>query len=152
MGSNYTPTDNSEKAKINRMYSGQKASSKKRKHKLPNYNIQEFTRWLYKNNFSDMYDNWFLNNYDKDLMPSVDRLKDCQPYTLNNIQLITWGEHKHKSNIGNNNSKSSPVKQYSKDGALIVEYSSQKEASKATGVSQTVISISCNSEFVWRFS
>ena len=30
MGSNYTPTDNSEKAKINRMYSGQKASSKKR--------------------------------------------------------------------------------------------------------------------------
>jgi len=47
-----------EQGVITEIYSGQIKSSKRRGHKRPKYTKEELTKWLYKNNFKELFNNY----------------------------------------------------------------------------------------------
>lgn len=67
---------------------------------LPNYSFEEFRSWiLAQPNFKSLYKAWVNSKFDKYLKPSVDRIKEWETYTLDNIQVITWAENKAKGEL-----------------------------------------------------
>jgi hypothetical protein len=136
-----------EKGLIYKIYEKQRVSSKKRKHNPPNYTKEELCEWvLSQDNFKNLYKNWVDSNYFTKLTPSIDRLDDYKPYTLNNIQVVTWEENLNKSyndrKSGINNKGSKKVYQYSLEGDFIKEYYSVAEAFRQTEIRH--ISEVCN--------
>jgi hypothetical protein len=114
------------------MYQTQKASSKKRGHELPMYTKEELQTWLLQQpHFDTLYNDWEKSNFDKWLKPSIDRLDDYKPYTLDNIQLMTWQENCEKSKLdrkeGRNNKINRTVYQFTIDGEFIKEHHSTRE-------------------------
>lgn len=86
-----------EKTKIGilkRMYDNQKHNSIKRGHPEPSYSKNQFIEWvLSQNNYEKIYNNWVNSNFSKNLVPSVDRIISSEPYSFNNIRLMTWKEN-----------------------------------------------------------
>lgn len=79
------------KGLINRMYHNQVSHSKSRRHPRPAYTSNQLREWLLaKDEYSTMYDTYISNGMDKNLVPSVDRIDPSKPYTLDNIQLLTF--------------------------------------------------------------
>ena len=91
---------------ISKIYGQQKQSSKKRGHQPPTYSKELLHRWITAHViFQELYDNWIASNYEKDLVPSVDRLDDSKGYSFDNIQLMTWKENNAKYKNRNKNKK-----------------------------------------------
>lgn len=145
------------------IYNHQIGSSKKRNHNLPNYSKKELYEWITKQpNFKNLYEDWIGSNFSKNLRPSVDRLDDYKPYTLDNIGLTNWEANKEKGSEdrknGVNNKKNTSVIQLDKDTNNVIEiYHSISEASRKTGISRTGISKVCigkletSGNFKWRY-
>ena len=130
------------------IYFQQKRSSIKRNHPKPNYTKEELEKWILNQpNFENLYQNWVKSNYDKDLAPSIDRLDDYKPYSLDNIQLMTWKENREKAyedqRSGINNKNAKTVHQYDINNNFIKSYVSVAIAAKENGVQQTCISRCC---------
>lgn len=71
---------------IGKMYSSQKSSSVKRGHPMPDYTLEEFTEWVYKQpNFKKIFKDWKESGQKSLLAPSADRLDDSKPYTFETI-------------------------------------------------------------------
>jgi hypothetical protein len=147
---------------INRIYAGQRSSSKTRNHPMPNYNSGELREWAMSQDvFHVLYDEWVKSGYESKQTPSCDRLDDYKPYTLDNLRITTWDENRSRSHSdmmnGINNKRSKSVAQYDLDGVLIQEFHSQLQAMRVTGVRQGDISACCRgvqkkaSGFVWKF-
>jgi len=132
--------DHTEKGVIRVMYKSQKANSKRRGHKPPNYTKDELKKWLYLNNFKKLYDAWVASGYDRKYKPSIDRLDDFKGYSFDNIRLVTDIEnrqHQHndiKSGIGTGGQRCKPVECY-KDGIMIKKYISYSQARRDVGYS-----------------
>lgn len=121
------------------MYNSQKGHSKKRGHKLPNYTKYELGIWCKSQKlWSKLLCDWVNSGYKTELIPSIDRLDDYKPYTLDNIQLMTWAENKAKGHKdrkeGRNNKQSKAVLQYTLNGEIIKEHYSIAHAVKNTGI------------------
>lgn len=133
--------DKTEKGVIRVMYKAQKANSKKRNHLPPFYSKEELSKWLYENNFKELYDSWKLSGYKKELKPSCDRINDYKRYTLCNIILTTWKENKDKQTNDILTGKSTsgerckPVLQFDLKMNLIAEYVSFSSAKRIVGYS-----------------
>jgi len=130
------------------IYSTQRKSSNKRNNSMPNYTLNEFRNWLFNTTkFELLYNNWVDNGYCTNLCPSVDRKDDYKPYTLDNIQLMTWDENKRKGHRdrknGINNKVSKAVVGINKQTSSVIEFYSIKEAGRRTGLSQGNISQCC---------
>lgn len=136
--------------------------SKKRKHPLPIYTKQELKDWiLSQSHFQKLYNDWVESGFKKDLKPSIDRKDDYKPYSLNNIELMTWKENNIKSHnatkLGINNKRNKSVIQLDKENKKINLFASQHIASKETGVNQSDISSVCRGKrktaggFKWAF-
>jgi hypothetical protein len=147
---------------ITKMYGTQRASSKKRQHPIPNYSKIEFTDWLLQStNFTTLYSNWEKSGYQKKLVPSADRLNDSLPYTLDNLQVITWEENDAKCHKdmkeGRNNSINKTVLQFTLDGIFVQEFHSAIHAGRMTGIDRSSISKVCRGtvnkagEFKWKY-
>jgi len=118
------------------MYNSQKQNSKVRNYPLPNYSFNEFMEWaINKTNFNEIFENWAKSNFEKDLVPSVDRINDYISYEFGNIRLVTWKENKEKYNVdrvlGLNNKQNKEVYKYSIDGKYIEKYFSVRAAARA---------------------
>ena len=146
---------------IKKIYNGQRSNSRSRGHSLPNYSFEEFIQWVKEqNDFLKLYQIWVDSEYDTDLIPSVDRKDDDLGYSLDNIQLMTWGENKAKGSTdrksGINNKINTKVFQYSKKGIFIKTFESQSIASREVNVSPQLISECCLGReksaggFVWK--
>lgn len=85
-----------EQGLISVMYSNQKSNATKRGRPQPEYTKSQFSEWLYQNGFKSLYLKWKRSNYDKQLVPSCDRIDDYKEYTLENIQLLTWKNNREK--------------------------------------------------------
>ena len=79
--------------KLKAIYNNQIFNSGKRGHPKPNYTFNEFRSWAIARNFNQLYALWENSKFDKDLAPSGDRLDSLKPYTLKNLQLVTWKEN-----------------------------------------------------------
>jgi hypothetical protein len=141
--------DRTEKGVIRVIYKTQKRNSKIRGHDGPSYSKQELSEWLYNNGFKNLYYIWVDSGYKKDLKPSVDRIDDFKPYTLDNITLGTWFDNRTKqysdikNGAGTSGKRCKAVGQYDKDMNLINIFHSQHEAERQTGISHKYISMCC---------
>lgn len=80
----------SERGLCKGLLSNQKTKSKKRGHSPPAYTEEQLFQWMLgQSNFQKLYATWVDAGYETSLKPSIDRIDDYQPYTLNNIKLTT---------------------------------------------------------------
>ncbi len=140
---------------ILRIYNTQKRNSKKRGHPLPSYTKEELYDWIMAQKlFHHIYNLWKVSDYNKLLIPSVDRINDKKPYDFNNIQLMTWEENNKKGWV----SRRRKVIQYSLDDKPIAEYESLTEAAICVGVEVSLISSCCSKKtktahkFKWEYA
>lgn len=117
----------------------QVTSSRKRGLPLPTYNYKEFTSWvLAQPNFREIYTAWVKSKYDTKLRPSIDRIKEWESYSIDNIQLMTWGENKLKGEQdckeGRRYSQIKSVCRFSLDEEFDTQYFSLHEAGRDTGI------------------
>ena len=148
---------------IGKIYRQQVASSKKRGHKKPSYSKIELKMWAFKQEvFSILYKQWVDSDYDKRKTPSFDRLKNNLPYSLENINIVTWTENNRNSHrdirLGLILTMHRKVEQLDTNGKVISEYFSIAEASRnVLRANRNHISSVCNGKrnttggFVWRY-
>ncbi len=127
------------KGVVDRIYGAQKQTSKKRKHRPPEYTKEDLKDWMFSQTiFHELYGEWAQSGYKKNLKPSVDRKNDYIHYCFTNIQLMTWQQNNDKHytdrKSGKNNKKNRAVIQYSRDNEFMAEYHSIREAERQTGV------------------
>lgn len=150
---------------IANMYSNHKSRSKKRGHLPPVYTRGELTTWVFaQDNFESLYTEWVASDFERYLVPSVDRLDDAVGYTLSNIRLVTWWVNNRKARddikagklISKNQRR---IVQLDLDLNLIAEYPSYRCGQRATGFTDSNISAACMGllkyniykNFVWMF-
>jgi len=147
---------------VYKIYSHQKLHSKDRGDILPNYTKEELFIWATNQDlFYVLYNNWIKGNYTKELVPSFDRLDDYKPYTLDNLQLMTWAENKKKGEKdkinGINNKQSRAVVGTHKETNKILKFHSMMEASRITGTYVSNISKNCSGKlksangYIWSY-
>lgn len=130
---------------IKSMYNNQKSSARGRNMPIPDYTLEEFKEFLFKNDFEELYDRYLQQGRNKDIAPSVDRIDPRISYTMNNIQLMTWKENHIK--MGKEDvlllGKNVKVIHYDKQGSTKI-YMGAFEASERLGISSGYIHNSCN--------
>ena len=143
---------------ITSIYSTQKHKSKKRGHTPPSYSKIQLIEFMYENNYIKLYTEWVNSEYSHNLVPSVDRIDRRLPYTLDNIQLVTWEFNNQKGREENKVVYSKQVNQYNQNGELLNTFFSISEASKITGLDQNTISENAKgirknpiNPFIWKF-
>ena len=147
---------------ISNAYTNQIGSSKKRCHVMPDYSQGQLTEWALKQPvFHALFDTWEKSGYEKELIPSFDRLDDYEPYTLSNIQITTWHENKQKGHDdirnGINNKQSKAVIGINITTGKTTEHHSIHQAERVLGISIQSISACCLGKqkttggFEWKF-
>jgi len=137
---------------MNAIYRGQLRNTKIKGFNEIAYTYSEFKDWiLNQDKFNKLYDFWVLSGYKTLLKPSVDRKDDYKGYSLNNIQLMTWGENKRKGHVdrknGNNNKYNKAILQYDLNDNFIKEHYSIKSAERELNVGRQNISSACHGRF-----
>jgi len=144
------------------IYDSQVNSSKRRGHDLPSYSKDEIREWiLSQHSFNNLFNVWVAGGFNREQIPSVDRLDDDKPYSMDNIRLTDWITNKSKMHTdmikGVYTSTLKIVLQYDKKMNLINEFFSMSEAHRVTGASISKISLVCNGirkshyGFIWKF-
>lgn len=133
---------------VKKMLANQRAKSKKRNHPLPKYTFDELYQWCMSQEiFHKLYDTWVSSGYQTRYVPTCDRLDDYKPYTLSNIQLLSWQDNncKHYSDVrlGKNTKSCRAVLCYDLQGNFVKEYHSIAEASRAVGTNHSNIRNVC---------
>ena len=82
-----------------KLYNGMKTRSIRRGHDLK-LTAREFQLWCKEQpGYLENCDKWFEDGKQaySDLKPSCNRLDDNEAYSFDNMEMITWGEHKAKT-------------------------------------------------------
>jgi len=88
------------KGLASRIYNNQRGKSKRRGHMLPDYSLIDLREWLMNQSlYYTLHQQWINSNYDRNYVPSCDRIDDDKPYMLCNIQLMTWKENDSKGSF-----------------------------------------------------
>ena len=120
--------------KRTRMYSNQVQNSISRGHPSPTYTRKEFYLWLEQNGYAGIFQTWMDSDFIKTLAPSVDRINPLKPYTIDNIQLMTWIENSYKANEEHHlvaKPTKESVTQFTLSGEKVAVYDSMTEAANA---------------------
>jgi len=133
---------------ISLRYNSQKSTSRKRGHLPPDYSLSEFVSWsINREDFNKVFNKWVKGGYKTTDSPSPDRIDDCKPYTLGNLQWITWCENKEKSYIGRKNGVNyknlREVVKMNLDGTFVSTYYSLAYAGRVNDVHATNILAAC---------
>lgn len=154
--------EKTKKGLISRIYYSQTSSSKKRGHNPPEYSKAELSDWLLSQEiFQKLFKDWEDSGYRKMLKPSIDRLDDYKGYSLDRIQITTWGfnfdkGHKDRRN-GVNNKMSKNVTGTNIVTGEIVEFHSTMEAERQLGIHHTSIGANClgkaktAGKYIWNY-
>ena len=127
------------KGLISIIYNRQCKKSIERGHLKPEYTLKELKIWtLIQDNYVHLFNEWKESGYNRLKIPSIDRIDSNKPYTLDNIQLVTWRQNLDNSSYERKNGKlitknMTPILQY-KDDILINEYYSIHEASRQNNI------------------
>jgi len=126
----YTP-----KHYFSRMYSRQLLNSKKRGHPSPDYTRDELIEWLkIQPNVDNIWNKYINSGRDRKFAPSIDRIDDNLPYTLSNIQLMTFEQNVSKAGesmkTGLKKTRHKAVACYHLDGTHHRDFISMEEAAR----------------------
>ena len=131
--------DSSEKGVIRVVYKTMKRHNKLRGFGEMPFSKEDFSSWLYNNNFKNLYDNWIKSDKDSRSKPSVDRLDDFKGYQFDNMSLVTWQDNKdHQTKdiltgVGTSGARCSNIGKYDLHGNLIKTYVSYQEVRREEG-------------------
>ena len=107
------------------------------------FSLQELhDRFLQDDKFDRIFQEWVKKWYQKQFIPSIDRINCKKWYTMSNIQILSWAENRFKQ-IMERRVRKWPVLQMMWDD-IIKRYASQREALKITGLSQSNMSTVLN--------
>lgn len=151
-----------EHGKIREIYNRQKRNSIERGHKCPTYSIDEFMKWVLEQDiWQVLYIDWVNSGFNKNLAPSVDRIKNEEGYKIINIRLMTWEENNSRGNKdrleGRHKTQHKAVAQFDKNGNFIADFVSINSATRATGINDYTISLVCRGKrksaggFIWKY-
>ena len=132
-----------------KMHTTQRRNSKMRNHPQPTYSPNELEQWLVNQpNFKALYDRWVKSDYDRQLVPSADRLDDSKGYSFDNIRLVSYRDNREaysKQKIAGVAYKqdTKPIYQYDMTGTFIKEFYSITEAVRELGVISNAVSKVC---------
>lgn len=124
---------------VTMMYSNQRMTSRNMGRPMPDYSQHELRKWVHSHpNWQTLYDNWVASAYLKELKPSCDRIDSSKPYTLDNLQLVTF-----KENLSNQKrdqlkglhlgANGTPVRQLTMGGEIVAEHASVLIAMRSLG-------------------
>lgn len=154
------------KGVVNMMYTNQRMTSRNYNRPMPDYTQDELRTWvLSQANWQQLFDAWVASDYLKELKPSCDRIHNDKPYTLGNLQLVSFKENlanQKRDNLkglhlGANGKK---VRQLNKDGTVVAEHASVLIAMRSIGkdtISSSNIHLVCQGKsktaygFVWEY-
>lgn len=131
------------------IYNNEKIRSKNKGWPAPAYDLNTLRRWvLSQDSFHVLYDQWVASGYDLDLKPSIDRLDNYKPYSLDNIQVVTWKDNNDRGTndqiIGVNTKNCDAIAQLDREGNPIKEFHSIRSAGRETGIDSGNINLVCN--------
>lgn len=106
------------------------------------FSLNDFHNFADCKKFERLYREWVASNYNKQYVPSIDRISNKKSYTLDNIQWLTWAENKYKQSMEGRN-KNGPVAMKMGNKTVAV-FKSQRDAVKKTGLSQSNMSAVLN--------
>lgn len=134
-----------------KIYNSQVTHSVTRGHPAPAYTLDELKTWVDEQpNAHHLWETYVASGYDRGSKPSVDRIDDSKPYTLDNILLTSWKKNHQKGadskRTGDIQVGHKPVAAYSKDGKLHRKYGSINEALRDVGGSMWGITSVANGE------
>jgi hypothetical protein len=110
---------------------------KKRKEVL--YSLKELhEKFLNDNRFDRLFKEWVLSNFNKLKIPTIDRINCKKPYSIENIQCLTWEENRYKQRMETNIFRAKQIVSIKDD--IVVEYKSVSDAVRKTGIMQGNIS------------
>jgi hypothetical protein len=142
------------KGLISLAYNHQKSRSKKRGHPSPDYTLEELrNKFINDPKFIEIWNVWMSGNRDPWLKPSLDRIDHKKPYTLDNLQVMTWWEN----NLKGRKEHMKAVRGIHKKTGDIIEAESIKDAYHKTGVSKGNICSCCKGKlksaggYVWSY-
>jgi len=97
----YYNSINTKDSFIKHTYHSIKSRAKNRHCEEIDFDYKWFYEWIYNNsnNFETLFNNWINSNYNKMLIPSIDRINPIKTYLKDNIQLMTWDENKKKASF-----------------------------------------------------
>lgn len=134
--------------RLSQIYTAQNTVSKQRKHLLPAYTRLQLSEWAIEQGYNSLWLAWHKSGYDKNLVPSVDRLNPNEPYTLSNIRLVTWAENNDKAyedrkecrHITKQNRR---IEQLTLNGAHVAFFDSIASAARKTNITRVNINDVC---------
>lgn len=125
--------------KIKALFGSCVRHSKKRGHKPPGFNEEEFREWITSQERWDcIVQNWMMSDFNTYLAPSVDRLDESRGYFFDNIRLVTWIE-----NASAHNSFYGSIEVYDREGNFLHTCENTYVASFLTGDKPYSISANC---------
>jgi len=136
------------------VYGQHRSRSNQRGYPIPNYTKQQLRdKFEHTNKFIVLWEWWVLCDFEKYLTPSFYRIDSSKPYTLDNLQLMTWSENDRKGR----KERSKSVNQYDLEGNYLQSFDSISEAVKITGSHQSAIVECCRgnrrttNNFKWKY-
>lgn len=153
---------NSKHGLVGKIYDSQVQSCKHRKMDMPEYSKSDLREYIYSHkDFDVLYATWVESDFNKRLTPSIDRKDDYLGYTMDNIELTTWGANEDRHHVdrvnGVNNKASVAVIQYTLEGEYMDEFYSVAEANRQTGVNSSDIVSVCKGKrnkaggYIWSY-
>ena len=136
------------KGVLTNLYSKMQERNIKRGYGILPFSLSELHEiYLNDKNFLCIFKKWEEGNYRTELKPSFDRINPTIGYTLENIEIKTWGENRKKADWEKSFIYTTPVVMLDKNGTVIREFGSTKEASLITGFSQSGITACCQGRY-----
>lgn len=139
------------------IHQGQRVSSVRRGHAPVAYTLEQLRdRFLNDPLFISIYDRWVSLGYPSSEKPSLDRIDPAKPYTLDNLQVMTWRENEAKGK--KEVACCRPVIQMDMEGNEIARFDSFLEAVTKVGVDRATLWRACRGRFKqaggfrWRYA
>jgi hypothetical protein len=146
------------KGVLTNLYSKQKYRCRVKNRPMPSYSLSELhSVFLDDPRFIAIFHYWINSGKKKNLKPSIDRIDPEKPYSLDNIQMMTWGENRSKGDSESIKTRRTSVLMFSLSGEKLFDFPSIKEAAQKVGISQGLIVMCCQGKRnqaagrVWRY-
>ncbi len=132
------------KGVLTNLYSKMKERNIKRGFGELPFSLKELQeRFLGDDNYIKQFNIWVQNSYKKEYKPSFDRINPNRGYTIDNMQILSWGENRKKADWEKSFLYTTPVVMCDINENIVRIFESTKEACTMTGFPQSTITMCC---------